>query len=95
MTVDEFEATGDDAAPPSGLSAPLAALWYVKKGDWDHAHRIVQDDPGSDAAWIHAHLHRIEGDQWNAGYWYRQAGRSVSDAPLEDEWREMVGELLG
>ena len=63
-------------------------------GDWDQAHSIVQDDNGRDAAWVHAYLHRVEGDLGNAGYWYRRAGKSVAKAPLDAEWAEIAAALL-
>ncbi|PLX36811.1 MAG: hypothetical protein C0606_13465 [Hyphomicrobiales bacterium] len=85
----------DAANAPDGLSPALAGLWHAGRGDWDRAHRIVQDDPGRDAAWVHAYLHRVEGDLWNAGYWYRQAGRPECQVALEDEWREIADALLG
>ena len=79
---------------PADLSAPLRALWTLARGDWDEAHRIVQDLSGPEPAWVHAHLHRVEGDDGNAAYWYSQARRPVCKAPLEEEWHAMVGELL-
>ncbi|MCK1402409.1 hypothetical protein IVB45_21160 [Bradyrhizobium sp. 4] len=81
------------AAPPPDLSAPLAALWWAAKGDWDQAHRIVQDESSREAAWVHAYLHRVEGDLGNAGYWYRQAGRPVATDSLEAEWQRIVDAL--
>ena len=94
MTFEEFAASLDNDEEPKGLTPSLSGLWHTKKGDWDRAHRIVQADPGRDAAWVHAHLHRIEGDEWNAGYWYRQAGRPVCDVALADEWQEIAVALL-
>ncbi|MEY9224114.1 aspartyl-tRNA(Asn)/glutamyl-tRNA(Gln) amidotransferase subunit B [Bradyrhizobium ottawaense] len=73
MNAAAFIASLDGAAPAPHLSAPLAGLWWAAKGDWDRAHKIVQDEQGRDAAWVHAYLHRVEGDLGNAGYWYRQA----------------------
>jgi hypothetical protein len=83
-----------DVAPPVDLSPPLAALWWAAKGDWDRAHGIVQDDAGRDAAWVHAYLHRVEGDLDNAGYWYRRARREMADGPLAKEWDAIVVALL-
>lgn len=94
MTVDEFMASLSGDGPPEGLSVPLRGLWLAAKGEWDAAHRLVQDDPAADSAWVHAHLHRIEGDLENAGYWYGRAGRPVSDAPLEQERNDMADVLL-
>ena len=93
MTLSEFRATLAERAPPEGGS-PLSALWWAAKGHWDRAHEIVQDDPGRDAAWVHAYLHRVEGDLGNAGYWYRQARRPVASQALETEWDVIVTALL-
>ena len=91
----DFKASLADAAPESTLSPPLAALWWAAKGKWDDAHKIVQDEDTADAAWVHAYLHRVEGDLGNAGYWYRQAGKPVATGSLETEWELMVSALLG
>jgi hypothetical protein len=90
----EFKATVSGAAPAPGLDAPLAALWWAAKGGWDQAHKIVQDEASTDAAWVHAYLHRVEGDLGNAGYWYRRAGKPAATVPLETEWEGMVSALL-
>jgi hypothetical protein len=91
----DFKASLSDAAPASELDAPLAGLWWTAKGGWDQAHKLVQDEPTAEAAWVHAYLHRVEGDLGNAGYWYRQAGKPVATGPLEAEWEEIVEALLG
>ena len=91
----DFRATLADTAPASGLAPPLAALWWAAKGDWDRAHKIVQDENTTDAAWVHAYLHRVEGDLGNAGYWYRQAGQPAAQDSLEAEWERIVSALLG
>ena len=83
-----------NARPTDGLPPPLAALWWAAKGDWDAAHRIVQDEDTREAAWVHAYLHRVEGDLGNAGYWYRQAGRPAAKDTLEAEWERIVSALL-
>ncbi len=90
----DFKASLSGAAPAPDLAAPLAGLWWAAKGIWDQAHRIVQDDSGRDAAWVHAYLHRVEGDLGNAGYWYRQAARPVATDPLESEWQRIVSALI-
>jgi hypothetical protein len=90
----DFKASLSDAAPAPSLNPPLSALWWAAKGDWDQAHKIVQDEPTADAAWVHAYLHRVEGDLSNAGYWYRRAGRPVCELPLREEWREIARALL-
>jgi hypothetical protein len=95
VTMTEFRASFSGAAPAPELAAPLAALWWAAKGGWDEAHRIVQDEPTADAAWVHAYLHRVEGDIGNAGYWYRRAGKPVAEGPLETEWERISSALLG
>jgi hypothetical protein len=90
-----YIASLDGAAPPPDLSAPLAALWWAAKGDWDQAHRIVQDESSREAAWVHAYLHRVEGDLGNAGYWYRRAGQPVATDSLQAEWERIAATLLG
>jgi hypothetical protein len=77
-----------------GLSAPLAALWWDARGDWDKAHEAAQADSGAEAAWVHGYLHRKEGDLANADYWYRRAGRKRPSVALEDEWRMVAAALL-
>jgi len=91
----DFKASLAGPAPAPQLDAPLAALWWAAKGDWDRAHRIVQDEEGAEAAWVHAYLHRVEGDLGNAGYWYRRAGRPVADDAIEAEWERIASTLLG
>jgi hypothetical protein len=94
MTFETFQATLADPAPPAGL-APLAlAMWREAKGDWDVAHSLAQAQDDADGAWVHAYLHRVEGDLANAGYWYRRAGKPVSQAPLRDEWTTIAQALL-
>lgn len=83
-----------NAVPPKMVSAALQGLWWAKKGDWEKAHRIVMDDHSRDGAWVHAYLHRVEGDEGNADYWYRQARRPSTRGPLEAEWDAMVDTLL-
>jgi len=90
-----YIASLEGAAPTPDLSAPLAGLWWAAKGDWDQAHRIVQDESSREAAWVHAYLHRVEGDLGNAGYWYRQAGQPVAKDSLEAEWRRIADALGG
>lgn len=80
--------------PPGGMTPALAALWQAGKGDWDKAHAHAQAEESADAAWVHAYLHRVEGDVWNARYWYAKAGRAPATVPLEQEWEEMVAALL-
>ena len=93
--MNDFCASLSGTAPAPGLEPPLAALWWAAKGQWDAAHKIVQDESTADAAWVHAYLHRVEGDLGNAGYWYRQAGKPVAKDSLEAEWERIVSALLG
>jgi hypothetical protein len=91
----ELRASLAGAAPAGGIAPPLAALWWAAKGDWDAAHRIVQDESSREAAWVHAYLHRVEGDLGNASYWYRQAGQPVAKNELDAEWEQIASALLG
>jgi hypothetical protein len=94
MDIHTFEESLIQPAPPAGLSPAVEALWHERHGDWDLAHRIAQDITGAEGAWVHAYLHRREGDESNAAYWYRQAGKPVMRGSLDDEWRAMVEALL-
>lgn len=91
---ERFRGTLDDEAPPAGLSAPLAALWHIEKANWDAAHALVQDDDSRAGAWVHAHIHRMEGDLWNARYWYGRAGQPVADGDLDSEREGILTALL-
>ena len=95
LDLDAFKQSLADASPPRGIDPSLAALWWGAKDNWDAAHRIVQDENDKASAWVHAYLHRVEGDLGNAGYWYRQAGKPVATDSLEAEWERMVSALLG
>jgi hypothetical protein len=95
VTSVDFKASLSDAVPAPDLAPTLAAMWWAAKGDWDKAHGIAQDHDTSDAAWVHAYLHRVEGDLGNAGYWYRQAGKPAANGPLEAEWDQIIQSLLG
>lgn len=95
MTLEEFEKSLGAAAPEAGLSPYLQALWHDGRGDWARAHGIVQEIDDATAAWIHAYLHRKEGDAANAGYWYARASRSFPRGmSLEEEWRRIASSLL-
>ena len=93
MTLDEFRASMAGAHPPT-LPPLLAALWHDARGDWRRAHEISQDIETAQAAWVHAYLHRKEGDAGNAAYWYRRAGQPVATDALESEWTRIVSALL-
>jgi hypothetical protein len=94
MTLAEFRGTLAAAKPPAGLAKPLEALWHAGRGDWERAHRIVMSARSRDAAWVHAYLHRQEGDLDNARYWYRQAKRPEVSGVLADEWAAIAAALL-
>jgi hypothetical protein len=94
MAVTDFKSSFSGISPLPGMTPSLAALWWAGKGDWNKAHEIVQVESGADAAWVHAYLHRVEGDLGNAGYWYRRAGKPVATDPLEAEWEGIVSALL-
>lgn len=94
MKLQEFRSSLAGEAPPGELSAPLLALWWQAKGDWAKAHEAAQSDEGRQAALVHAHLHRVEGDLSNAGYWYRRAERPAATGTLDAEWEAIATELL-
>jgi hypothetical protein len=94
MQLNAFKATLQQDTPPPFDNPLLRALWYDAKGDWDRAHQIAQDVSGPDGDWVHAYLHRVEGDEWNANYWYRRAGRSMPDLSLKEEWAQLVEAFL-
>ena len=94
MTLDEFRESLTAAKPPAGLTLPLEGLWWDGKGDWRRAHESAQQDEGRDGSWVHAYLHRKEGDQGNAGYWYTRAGKPVCRDPLHEEWNSIARDLL-
>lgn len=94
MNQSDFLASLSGARPPADLTLAQAALWHAKKGDWEVAHQCAQDHAGWEGAWVHAYLHRWEGDEGNASYWYRRAGRPASRGSLEDEWRELFLALV-
>ena len=93
MTLQEFKATLSASVPPDA-PALLRALWHDARGDWDAAHHVAQDVEDETGAWVHAYLHRKEGDLSNASYWYHRAHRPVQSGSLETEWAQIVTALL-
>jgi hypothetical protein len=89
----EFVQSLEQRRPPKNTKVLLVALWQDAKGNWSEAHSIVQEVDDSMACWIHAYLHRKEGDLGNAGYWYSRAGKTRPDVDLKSEWEELVREL--
>lgn len=95
MTYDQLIESLDQSTPPEGDTL-LAALWHQRKGHWDEAHRLAQTVETSEGSWVHALLHREEGDRGNASYWYNRAGRSYpDDLSLEAEWDQIARHLCG
>ena len=94
MTFQEFRSTLKDTNPPAEIHQNLLALWHDANDNWDKAHDIVQITSGYDGDWIHAYLHRKEGDLSNASYWYSRIGRSRPSISLEEEWEELAAHLL-
>jgi len=94
MRLPEFRRSLTLETPPAGLGDCLDALWWAGKQDWSRAHAIIQELEGPQAAWIHAYLHRVEGDLQNARYWYGRAKRSMPACPLQQEWAEIAESLL-
>jgi hypothetical protein len=95
MTLDQFRKSLQHDQPPAGLDFALAGLWWDAKGDWTKAHESAQQDEGPRGSWVHAYLHRKEGDVSNAAYWYGRVGRTAATSPLADEWQEIANALLG
>lgn len=94
MDFETYRASLKSATPPSESNVYLQSLWHDGKGDWEKSHNIIQDVNDKTAAWIHAYLHRKEGDVFNANYWYNKAGRRMPGYALDKEWEEIVKELL-
>jgi hypothetical protein len=94
MTIEEFRKCTTHDQPPADLGFALAGLWWDAKGDWKRAHESAQQDEGPAGSWVHAYLHRKEGDASNAGYWYRRANKPHSQSSLEQEWIEIAASLL-
>jgi hypothetical protein len=94
MTLQEFRTSLSHDEPPNELSLPLAGLWWDAKGDWKRAHESAQQDEGPAGSWVHAYLHRKEGDSSNAGYWYTRADKVPPKSSLEQEWLSITESLL-
>lgn len=94
MTPASFRKTLAGAEPPATFSSIPRALWFGARGDWNQAHETIQKEDGADAAWVHAWLHRIEGDLDNARYWYGQAGRPERTGTTDDELGELLAEFV-
>lgn len=91
MNIEEFKNTLNNPEPPSHFSDLQQGLWYAAKGDWDAAHHIAQEHEGTTHFdHLHAYLHRVEGDEWNAGYWYRRAGVQIPAKPVTEELNDLI-----
>jgi hypothetical protein len=95
MTLDDFRQSLQKDDPPAELTLALDGLWWDAKGDWTRAHESAQQDEGPEGSWVHAYLHRKEGDQGNAAYWYSRAGKPVCREPFDAEWLSLARDLLG
>ena len=94
MTLAEFRATLSSNTPPA-IPPLLVALWHDARGDWESAHRVAQEVDDRHGAWVHAYLHRKEGDLGNAAYWYGEAHQPVATDGLDAEWARIAAALLG
>ena len=94
MDMKSFRESLSQSEPPDALSQALAGLWWDAKGDWAKAHESAQQDEGPAGAWVHAYLHRKEGDASNAAYWYGRAKTPPSRSSCEDEWQEIASSLI-
>jgi hypothetical protein len=96
MTLEALKQSLSAPDPPKGLPPAVVALWHDARGDWERAHAVAQDVADEDGgAWVHAYLHRKEGDPGNAAYWYRRARQPVARDTLDNEWARIAGALLG
>lgn len=93
MAYEQFQANLHQEMIPSGLSEALQVLWYDAQGNWEAAHDIAQEMHNEIGSWLHAYLHRKEGDRWNANYWYQRAGKSFPEYDLEREWEVIAKEF--
>jgi len=93
LTLHEFKSSLQEQQPPP-VAVLLQALWYEAKGDWEKSHELAQDVNTPDGSWVHAYLHRKEGDQFNAQYWYNRAKQKMPEYSLEKEWEEIVKTML-
>lgn len=94
MDLKSFKESLSTNTPPPAASVYLKALWHDAKNNWNDAHELIQDVPDKNASWIHAYLHRKEGDTWNADYWYTKAGKKRPSVSLDEEWEQITAAFL-
>lgn len=94
MQRSEFEASLENSAPPEDCSVEIAALWWLRNRNWQRGHDLIDGAPGQDAAWVHALMHRMEGDQANARYWYARAGRQPEGNTIGQEVNALLDYFL-
>jgi hypothetical protein len=94
MSLPDFKQSLGGSSPPAEVSPYLQSMWHDAKDDWNKAHSIIQNIEDKKAAWVHAYLHRKEGDIANADYWYRRAGKTRPNDSLETEWENIVEAML-
>lgn len=94
MQRSEFESSLTDPNPPEGCRVEIAALWWLRNRNWQRGHDLIDGEPGLDAAWVHALMHRMEGDQANTRYWYARAGREIGDNTIGQEIEALLDHLL-
>ena len=95
MNLDDFHRSLQQSTLPASLGNALGALWEDARGNWEAAHDLAQREKSADGSWVHAYLHRKEGDQSNAEYWYRRVGREPHNGTSEEEWKDITRTLLG
>ncbi len=94
MNLEDFKSSLSETKPPQNISILLQSLWFDAKGNWHSAHHLVDELEESKAYWVHAYLHRKEGDASNANYWYRRAQKQMPSYSLQEEWDEIISALL-
>jgi hypothetical protein len=94
VNASEFKSSLAQNEPPSSLEAPLRALWWDARGDWERAHAEVDELETRSGMMVHAYLHRKQGEAGNAAYWYHRTGQPSKESSFADEWAALLAELL-
>ena len=92
--IDVFVHSLEREGPPAFATPMLCAIWHGLRGDWDAAHELAQAQDDAEGAWVHAWLHRIEGDLGNADYWYQRARRKSRRDDTRDEGLDIARALI-